>query len=178
MRLIVVEHIGPIPAPRIGHAGSEAFNAPAKIDLTAAQVPDQEPGVTPEMFVPLPNVQENPFAPTFIPPRPNPPNCGKKKNIVMAKMDDFSRFFRNLFGFGPIDEFDLPLPRHRAPPSKMMAAHAGPDEDDNKFHILPFMPGPVRGEGFPVEVSAYLFPIPPSHRPVPVRQNGRRHRID
>lgn len=175
MKLIVVERIGPVTAPRIGLAGSEAFNAPAAIDLTAAQVPDREPGVTPEMFVPLPNAEENPFAPTFIPARPKHHDCGKKKNIVMAKMDDLSKFFRNLFGFGSIDEFDMRLVRPNAEyhrmvrPAKMMAAHAGPDEDDNKFHILPFMPGPVRSEGFPPgsdEVSAY-FRCPPSHRPVP-----------
>lgn len=166
MKLIVVERIGPVTAPRIGLAGAEAFNVPDAIDLTAAHVPDQELDVTPEMFVPLPDGQENPFAPTFIPVRPKH-DCGKKKNNVMAKMDDLTKFFRKLFGF---DNFSEPMARmaehdnYRMPPtSKMMAAHAGPDEDDNKFHILPFMPGPVRGEGFPPgpdEVSAISLPLP------------------
>lgn len=169
MRLVVVEHIGPVPAPRIGLAGAEAFNQPAAIYLKGAQ----EGGVGPEVFVPLPNNnQENPFGPALIPVDPKQRHgCGKKKNIVMAKVDDFSRFFKKLFGSALIEEFDppLPVPDHTAerlkvhPGHRMMAAHTGPNEDDNTFHILPFMPGPVQGEGFPPpapgsdDVSGSLF---------------------
>ena len=188
MRLIIVEHIGPVPAPRVGLAGSEAFHAPDAIDFKVAQVPDQDPGVP--SFVQLPNDQNNPFAPTFIPVEPKRHDCGKKKNIVMAKIDDFSRFFRKLFGFGPIEESNLlfnmrihPTERHdhrTHPGPKMMAAHAESDEDDAKFHILPFMPGPVRGEGFPPpgsdDVSAH-FDTTPSHLPTghPGTSDERRH---
>ena len=189
MRLVVVEHIGPVPAPRIGLAGAEAFNPPAAIYLKGAQ----EDGVGPEVFVPLPNNnQENPFNPALIPVDPKQRHgCGKKKNVVMAKMDDVSRFFKELFGFAPIEEFNPPLPvpdhtaeRHRVHPGhRMMAAHTGSDEDDNTFHILPFMPGPVQGEDFPPpvpgsgpgsgDVSGSLF-SPGRLRTPP--QKRRRHR--
>jgi len=161
MKLVVIEHMGPVPAPRIGFVGSGAFNPPAAIDIKGVQG-DQELGVAPEVFVPLPNDQENPFGPAFIPIGPKRHGCGKKKNVVMAKMDDLSRFFRKLFGFSPIEEFDLRLPvpehaveRHRVHPGHMMmSAHTGSDEEDNNtFHILPFMPGPVRDEGFPPPAS-------------------------
>jgi hypothetical protein len=179
MRLVVVERIGPLPAPRIGLAGSGAFNPPAVIDLKGPQE-DHEPSVVPEVFVPLPNDQENPFGPTFIPVGPKHHGCGKKKNVVMAKMDDLSRFFRKLFGFGPIEELALPIPvldhaaeRHRVQPGhKMMAAHIGSDEDNNTFHILPFMPGPVRSEGFPPPPpGSDNVSTSPSHRPP---RHGRR----
>lgn len=155
MRLVVVERIGNVPAPRIGLAGSEAFNRPAPIDLKLAQE-GQALDMGPEVFAPFPNDQGNPFGPTLIQVGPKPHDCGKKKNVVMAKMDEVSRFFRNLFGFAPIEDFGLPIPvpdhaaeRHTVQPGhRMMAAHAGSDEDNN-FHILPFMPGPVQGEGFP-----------------------------
>jgi len=165
MRLVVVEHIGPVPAPRIGLAGSEAFNHPAAIDLKGAQEG--------EVFV-LPNNQENPFSPTFVPIRPKHHDCGKKKNVVMAKVDDFSMFLKKLFGFGPIGEpmfrvaehdhkfgDDYKYREHKA--HRMMAAHAGSDTDDDTLHILPFMPGPVQGEGLPPpppgsnDVSGSLF---------------------
>lgn len=155
MRLVVIERIGPVPAPRIGLAGSEAFNRPPAIDLKLTQE-GQAPNAGPDVFVPFPNDQGNPFGPTLIPVGPKHHGCGKKKNIVMAKMDDASRFFRKLMGFAPIEEFSLPLsvPDHAAerhnerPAYRMMAAHTELDEDKN-FHILPFMPGPVQGEGFP-----------------------------
>lgn len=175
MRFVVVEHIGPVPAPRIGLPGAGAFHPPAAIDLKAS---DQGPDVVSNMFLPLPNNQENPFGPALIPARPKHHGCGKMKNIVMAKMDDFSKFFRKLFGFSPIEEFDL---RHFAaerhgehPVHKMMAAHvAGPDDDNDKFHILPFMPGPVRVEGFPPPGSDDVSALPHSHSlptAVPARQ--------
>lgn len=157
-----------MPAPRIGLAGSETFNRPAPIDLKLAQE-GQALDVGPEVFLPLSNDQGNPFDPVLIPGGPKRHGCGKKKNVVMAKMDEFSRFFRNLFGFAPIEEFGLPIPvpdhaaeRHRVHSGhRMMAAHVGSDEDNN-FHILPFMPGPVQGEGFPPPrsegVSTPLFP--------------------
>lgn len=155
MRLVVIERIGPVPAPRIGLAGSEAFNRPPAIDLKFTQE-GQALDAGPDVFVPFPNNQGNPFGPTLIPVGPKHHGCGKKKNIVMAKMDDVSRFFRKLMGFAPIEEFTLPLPvpdhaaeRHNERPAhKMMAAHTGLDED-NEFHILPFMPGPVQSEAFP-----------------------------
>jgi hypothetical protein len=177
----VVERIGPVPAPRIGLAGSEAFNHPAAVDL-------KEGDVGPEVFMPLPNNQENPFGPAFIPVGPKRHGCGnKKKNVVMAKMDDFSRFFRKLFGFAPIGEFELPLrrvsenaaERHRMYKGhRMMAAHTGSDKDHNTFHILPFMPGPVQGEGIPPQmpgsddVSGSLFPPRPSRPSRHARREG------
>ena len=168
MRLVVVERIGPVSAPRIGLAGSEAFNRPAPIDLKLAQE-GQALDVGPEMILPFPDDQGNPFGPALIKVGPKPHGCGKKKNVVMAKMDEFSRFFRDLLGFAPIEEFRLPpipVPDHAAehkvkPGHRMMAAHAESDEGNN-FHILPFMPGPVQGEGFPPPhsegVSTPLFP--------------------
>jgi len=169
LRLVVIERIGPVSAPRIGLAGSEAFNRPAPIDLKLAQE-GQALDVGPEVFLPFPNDQGNPFGPVLIPDGPKRHGCGKKKNVVMAKMDEFSRFFRNLFGFAPIEEFGLPpipVPDHAAERHtvhsghRMMSAHAGSDEDNN-FHILPFMPGPVQGEGFPPSRSE--GPNPPEFR--------------
>jgi hypothetical protein len=154
MRLVVVE--------RVGLAGAGAFHGTpesAAIDLTAIREPAQKADMASEMFVPLPNDQENPFAPAFIQGAPKRHNCNKNKgkNIIMTKMDDFSKFFKELFGFAQIEEIHLPLltdyrpgVHPPVPGPKMMAAHVGSDGDNNNdFHILPFMPGPVRGEGFP-----------------------------
>ncbi len=145
MRLVVVERIGPVPDPRIV-AGSEALNRPAVIDLKLTQ--ESHPlNAGPDVFVPFPNDRGNPFGPALIPVGPRP-GCGNKKNIVMAKMDDVSRFFRNLLGLAPIKEF-VPLARQAEHADhRMMAAHTRLDEDNN-FHILPFMPGPVQGDGIP-----------------------------
>jgi hypothetical protein len=179
IRFIVVEHLGPAPAPRIGLAGSEAFHEtpdPAAIELKAPQEPPQKPDVLSEMFVAPPNGHENPFGPALIPAGPKRHGCvkNKGKNTVMAKMDDFSKFFRKLFGFDPIEEL-RPIQDYSAarggmhPPlgagPKMMAAHAELDED-TKFHILPFMPGPVRAEHPPPppgpdDVSTHFDTFPP-----------------
>jgi len=139
--------------------------------------------VASEILVPLPNDRDDPFAPTFIQSGPKPHDCGKNNNIkhiAIAKMDEFSKFFRKLFGF---EELDLPVFNFRAerhgahppvPGPKMMMAHAAPEEDDKTFHILPFMPGPVRGEGFPPPPPPISEDSSSSPHPHPPEFHGRQ----
>jgi len=195
MKLVFVERIG--PAPRVGLAGSGAFHGipeSVPVDFKAIQGHDQNAGVTPDMFVPFPSDGDNPFAPTFIEDGPKRHGCVKKlpKNTVLSKMEDLTKYFKKLFGFGPIEEFNLPMadyvperrPTHPPPipGARMMAAYAG-SEEDHDFHILPFMPGPVRSEGFPPPPppgpDAYSGPVA-SPRPDEFRGRHRmwmhRHR--